>query len=969
MNLLLLLGTVLLLGLGNVAAVINVTGTLGKLVLFNANVPVGSYVQWNYNSAQVYVQPPIRCLNQFAGRCNLYENRSLSINYISYTDEGIYVLSVLPPESSIAISTSYQLRVYAPLSAPVLRSITSTPLINGTNVTLQCDAGNQNVTSYTFYRNGQKIICSGRVICRESFLDFTLIFESDSGSYTCTIENPVSANTSNSLSLTVYVPVSNVAVRSNVSGLVWPGLDSVSLRCSADGTNVSYSWSLQGAAISGGGRYILTDNNTTLIISPVSTNDNGSFICSATNITNSLNSSDVKFNLASPVSAVTLTSNTSAVLWAGEDSASLHCSAQGSAITFSWSLNGNQVLSKPPYSITQSDSPTNSTLTISPVSKTDTGPFTCTASNRANSITSRATNLNINSPLSAPVLRSITSTPLINGTDVTLQCDAGSQNVTSYFFYRNGQKIICSGRVICWGSFLDFTPIFESDSGSYTCTIENPVSANTSNSLSLTVYVPVSNVAVRSNVSGLVWPGLDSVSLRCSADGTNVSYSWSLQGAAISGGGRYILTDNNSTLIISPVSTNDNGSFICTATNIINSLNSRNVTFNLASPVSAVTLYSLISTGIWAGEDLAHFYCSAQGSAITFSWSLNGIQMSANPPYYINQGDSPPNSNFLISPVSKTDNGLITCKASNRANSLNSSSANLIINWSPDGKIVCTVQPINQTVQLGCSWPGGKPAANVTMIFGDVQNTSTNEVFRNVSSTSNIHGHSLSCNGNQLGRTSSCMVTLERPKSPDHKNDTVTPALVGGAVNLTVDLQAGVRSRASALSALVFPATFSWFQGNSAASIQTGGKFNVDSTPYASTLNIDKLTDVEFGEYKCVAENFIGRTTFLFNVCKVSQSGGGSSSGLNGGAIAGIVIVILAGVALIGVIAFFILQKRKTPKATYEDPNSPPVYLYETQLPGAVISKAPPIKEEANYQELTHGSKSVYHIMMPDPGR
>ncbi|XP_069597696.1 carcinoembryonic antigen-related cell adhesion molecule 1-like [Ranitomeya imitator] len=615
----------LLLGLsGNVAAVINVSGTLGKLVLFNVNFPVGSYVQWNYKNAPVYIQSPLRCLNPFVGRCNLYENGSLSINNVSYTDEGIYDLSVVPPESSTPITTSYQLGVYAPLSAPALRSITSTPLINGTNVTLQCDAGNQNVTSYSFYQNGQKITCSGRVICRGSFLDFAPILESDGGSYTCTIENPVSSNTSNSLILIVNVQVSNVAVTSNVSGLVWPGLDSVSLRCSADGTNVSYSWSLQGAAISGGGRYILTDNNATLIISPVSTDDSGSFICTATNIINRLNSRNVTFNLASPVSAVMLTNNTSAVLWAGEDSASFHCSAQGSAITFSWRLNGTQVLSKPPYSITQSDSPPNSTLTISPVSRNDAGPFTCTAYNRANSITSGAANLNIN--------------------------------------------------------------------------------------------------------------------------------------------------------------------------------------------------------------------------------------------------------------------------------------------WSPDGNISCTAQPIGQIIQLGCSWPGGKPAADVTMIFDDVRNTSSNEVSRNVSSISNIHGSNLTCNGNQR-RTSSCVLIFEPPMSPDHKNDTVTSGLVGGAIKLTVDLQAGGQSRATALMTQALPASFSWYQGNSSTAIQNGGKFKVDSTSYASTLNIDKLTEAESGDYKCVAENFIGKTTFLFNV-KVSKSGG-SSGGLDGGAIAGIVIGVLAGVAIIGIIVFFIVKKKK----------------------------------------------------------
>ncbi|KAM4016358.1 cell adhesion molecule CEACAM5-like [Anomaloglossus baeobatrachus] len=685
MKLISLLSAVLLLSVGDVTAVTNVTGTLGKTVLFNAAVAVGSYVQWSYNNAPVYtLSLSFRCLNQFAGRCSLYDNGSLSINNVSYADEGVYVLTVIPPDSSTTIDTNYELKVYAPLSAPVLRSVTSSSLVNGTNVTLQCDAGGQNVTSYTFYRDGQKILCSDRVICRGSFLDLTPISENDSGSYTCTIQNPVSANTSDPRSLIVYVPVSNVAVTSNVSGLVWPGLDSVTLRCSARGTNISYLWSLKGAPISGGGRYTLTDNNTALIISPVSTTDNGPFTCTARNIINSQNSNDVKLNLAAPVSSVALTSNTSAVLWAGQDSVSLYCSAQGSAITFSWSLNGSKVSLNPSYSITQGDSPPNSTLTISPVSKTDTGPFICTVSNRANSMNSNAANLNIN--------------------------------------------------------------------------------------------------------------------------------------------------------------------------------------------------------------------------------------------------------------------------------------------WFPDGYIFCTAQPINQVVKLGCSWPGGKPAANVTMIFGGVQNTSANEVYRNVSSSSDIHGNNLTCNGDQLGRNSRCILSFEPPTSPDHKNNTVTPALLGSAVNLIVDLQAGVRSRATTMSTQVLPASFSWYQGNNSTPIQTGGKFRVDSTPYASTLNIDKLTEAESGEYKCVAENFMGSSTFLFKV-KVSQSVGGSSGGLDGGAIASIVIGVLAGVALIGVIAFFIVKKRKTPKPIYEDPDSPPPHVYETQLQGVASNIVPPKKEESHYQQLSHGDKSVYHTVMPGSGR
>ncbi|XP_069802815.1 pregnancy-specific beta-1-glycoprotein 8-like [Dendropsophus ebraccatus] len=301
---------ILLLALsGNMAAVINVVATLGRSVLLNLNyeLPASSLIQWNFNGPLVaqYFTPSFHCYHQLTGRCEVYRNGSLRIDNVSYADEGDYVLNtqVLGSPDSIK-STEYQLRVYASLTAPTLRysAGTNNPLISGTNVTLQCDAGNQSVTTYTFSKD-QKMICSdSQPPCRGQYLDFTPISESDSGSYTCTIQNPVSSNTSNSLTLTVYAPVS----------------------------------------------------------------------------------------------AVTVTSNTSGALWAGQDSASLYCTAQGSAITFFWTLNGNPVSSIPPYYITQSDSPPHSYLTISPVSKNDTGPITCTASNQANSVTSNATSLNIN---------------------------------------------------------------------------------------------------------------------------------------------------------------------------------------------------------------------------------------------------------------------------------------------------------------------------------------------------------------------------------------------------------------------------------------------------------------------------------------------------------------------------------------------------------------------------------------------
>ncbi|XP_075696962.1 cell adhesion molecule CEACAM5-like [Rhinoderma darwinii] len=663
-----------------------VNETLGGYVDFDVFVPLPEiyHIEWTFGetgnvtvAAQIYIGEFPQFHPQYRGRCELFTNGTLRLNNLTYADEGDYNLYVFDQNNFTTHIQLYELQLFPILHAPFLRNM-SDRSVAGTNVTLQCDAGNQNVTTYTFYRDQKTICTEPHVICRGSFLDFRLITGNDNGNYTCSIQNPVSTSTSNSLNVTVSVPVSAVTLTTNTSNLLlWPGRDFVSLWCASNGTDVSYSWSRDRAPLPQNPQYQFTLNSSMLIIRPVSTEDNGYFMCTATNWINSENSTKLYLNLASPVSAVTLTSNASGVLRAGEDSVSLYCSAQGSAITFFWSLNGKPVPPNPPYYITQSDSPPNSNLTIRPVSKNDTGPFTCTATNLENSETSNALSLSLASILHAPSLH-ILSDRIVAGTNVTLQCDAGNQNVTTYTFYRDQKTICTEPHVICRGSFLDFRPITGNDNGIYTCSIQNPVSTSTSNSQNLAVSVPVSAVTLTTNTSNLLlWPGRDSVSLWCSSNGTDVSYSWSRDGAPLPQNPQYQFTLNSYMLIIMPVSTEDNGYFMCTATNWINSENSTKLYLNLASPISAVTLTSNTSGVVWAGEDSVSLYCSAQGSVIAFSWSLNGKPVPPNPPYYITQSDSPPNSNLTIRPVSKNDTGPFTCTATNLANSETSNALSL----------------------------------------------------------------------------------------------------------------------------------------------------------------------------------------------------------------------------------------------------------------------------------------------------
>ncbi|XP_069804730.1 carcinoembryonic antigen-related cell adhesion molecule 1-like [Dendropsophus ebraccatus] len=465
--------------------------------------------------------------------------------------------------------------------------------------------------------------------------------------------------------------------------------------------------------------------------------------------------------------------------------------------------------------------------------------------------------LQIFSILREPSL-SLISDLTIDGSNVTLHCDVEpNQNVTAYIFYRDQSPICSEPHVTCQGSYLDFTPISESDSGSYTCTIQNPVSSNTSNSLNVTVSVPVSAVTLTSNTSDLLlWPGRDSVSLRCSSNGTEVSYSWSLDGEPLPQDPQYQMTRNNSELIITPNTTKEYGYFMCTAKNWINSDNSTGLYLSLASPVSAVTVTSNTSGALWAGQDSVSLYCTAQGSAISFSWSLNGKHVSSNPPYYITQSDSPQNSNLIISPVSKNDNGAFTCTASNRINSETSIETNLNINWNPEGHVLYLAKPgEDDYVVLGCSWPGGNPPANVTMVFNNTSRTAQTNVTSNVSRDTIPRGSELTCVGERMGKTSLHSVVLEPPQSLEHNSSTIINIEDGETTAMTVTLLSGL------------PAEFTWVRLNpDPVPVQTGGRFTVDSNSSRSSLLVSQATVSESGVYECRVRNVIGSQNYNFTL-------------------------------------------------------------------------------------------------------
>lgn len=75
----------------------------------------------------------------------------------------------------------------------------------------------------------------------------------------------------------------------------------------------------------------------------------------------------------------------------------------------------------------------------------------------------------------------------IEGANVSLSCAWTAGTGITVQWGKNGAAITTSSRITISGGSLVINPAQRGDAGTYTCTVSNPVSANTA-SLTLTVY-------------------------------------------------------------------------------------------------------------------------------------------------------------------------------------------------------------------------------------------------------------------------------------------------------------------------------------------------------------------------------------------------------------------------------------------------------------------------------------------------
>ncbi|XP_035824565.1 sialoadhesin [Aplysia californica] len=284
----------------------------------------------------------------------------------------------------------------------------------GDDVTLTCNTDSSPVSAFTYSwvkDAGSPLSETGR--------DLTITGASqgtDGGSYTCTISETFSSDTSNGYTLTIY------AVPEKPIITVTPGSisanDHVTLICSSSSfstLSLTYEWFQDNDPRSE------TDRVLTLPAFTPAT-DSGIYTCAAIHSGVKSAYSDARVVALSGAPAqpsLTVAPSSFAI----GDSVTLECSTTTSAITtFSYSKNGGTVSGE-----------SASTLVISSFASTDTGGYSCKAISGSGeeSVASVEVQVAPSGTPDKPVV-TVSSETFMDGTDVTLTCTSTSTGTKSY---------------------------------------------------------------------------------------------------------------------------------------------------------------------------------------------------------------------------------------------------------------------------------------------------------------------------------------------------------------------------------------------------------------------------------------------------------------------------------------------------------------------------------------------------------
>ncbi|XP_043308769.1 Fc receptor-like protein 5 isoform X3 [Cervus canadensis] len=394
-------------------------------------------------------------------------------NYYCTADNGF------GPQRSEAMSLS----VIVPVSQPVFSlSPRGTQTLVGNEVRLQCEVQRGSLPIwYQFFLEDVLLTRTEATSWRTVSYSFSVTGE-NSGNYYCTADNGFGPQRSESINLSVIVPVSRPVLTLRAPRVQAVVGDVVELHCEAQRGSppILYQFYHEDVTLgsssspSGGGA------SFNLILKA---EHSGNYFCEANNGQGVQRSHMVPLSVRVPVSHPVLTLRTPRVQAVVGDVLEIHCESQRGSPPIQYQFYHEDVALGNSSSLSGGGTSFHLSLTTE-----HSGNYSCEADNGLGVQRSEAVSLNVRVPVSRPVLTLRTArTQVVVGDVLELRCEAqrGSPQIL-YWFYHNNVTLETSTSHSGQGVSLNLL-LTADHSGTYSCKADNGLGPQHSEAVTLSV--------------------------------------------------------------------------------------------------------------------------------------------------------------------------------------------------------------------------------------------------------------------------------------------------------------------------------------------------------------------------------------------------------------------------------------------------------------------------------------------------
>ncbi|XP_067940287.1 hemicentin-1-like [Watersipora subatra] len=585
--------------------------------------------------------PNIRLLNQ---------DQQLELSKVQLSDAGSY--SCKATNAAGRDRQEFNLQVYLPPEFEEEAVVVPEEFISivRKSFSLSCPVEGEPKPVVNWYKDGI-LISRENLQYRVSFdgelLDIISVRVEDAGKFTCEAVNPA-GKIDRDFTLTVHVPTTITGANEITDISVIVG-QPTTLRCPVTGSPTPrISWFKDGEILDprASSNIRVVDNGQQLIVVDAQLLDVGSYLCIASNAAGN-DSKPFRIDVQVPPS---IDASDAFVVATDKTRTLLLCETYGLPTpNIRWYKDGFELntIANSRYRMLQSGS-----LEFSMVKPSDTGNYTCVATNEAG-ISNKTLTLSIQ--VLPQHINPYQEVSVNSGGDITLTCDVigtptprviwqiGTRIVANYPPEQNNKSLLIEGAR-------------SSDSGSYICIAQNPAGTSTGR---VKLQVLVKPTIDTNRESYRVIEGRE-LQLPCPSQGVpKPEIRWSKDGEEIASDDFRFRVLQGGRLSIAISRSEDEGVYTCEAFNEAG-VAYHNVKVNVLVPAKIVSYERLVTA---VQNSVVDLVCEVEGVPFpSISWMRNRIQIDSDSKYSMRNDGT-----LVINGVKSSDSSTYTCEAVNEA--------------------------------------------------------------------------------------------------------------------------------------------------------------------------------------------------------------------------------------------------------------------------------------------------------------